>query len=125
MVLRYWDAPVSHDEIAAALVQPELHGALGSRLGAFARARGFTAIAYAGETRQLREMVAKGRPLIVAWQIAPGRFHNVVVVGVDRSGNVMVNDPAVGAGRAVAAAVFEKRWAGAARWTLLVQPADR
>jgi ABC-type bacteriocin/lantibiotic exporter with double-glycine peptidase domain len=125
MVLAYWDAPVSPDEIAAAVVQPELHGALGSRLGAFARDRGFTAIAYAGDARQLREMVAKGRPLIVAWEMAHRRFHNVVVVGVDGSGNVRVNDPAAGARRTVSAADFERRWAGAGRWTLLVQPAGR
>jgi len=92
---------------------------------AFARERGFTAIAYAGDAQQLREMVAKGRPLIVAWALAPGRFHNVVVVGVDRARNVIVNDPAVGAGRTLSAADFEKRWVGAGRWTLLVQPADR
>ena len=125
MVLAYWDAPVSQREIAAAVVQPELHGTLGSRLSAFARGRGFTAIAYAGDAQQLREMVAKGRPLIVAWEMAHRRFHNVVVVGVDRSGNLRVNDPAAGAGRTVSAADFERRWAGAGRWTLLVQPADR
>ena len=125
MVLRYWDAPVSHHEIAAALVRPELHGAPGSRLLAFARERGFTAIAYAGDARQLREMVAKGRPLIVAWEMAHGRFHNVVVVGVARAGDVMVNDPAVGAGLSVSAGDFEKRWVGAGHWTLLVQPAGR
>jgi ABC-type bacteriocin/lantibiotic exporter with double-glycine peptidase domain len=123
MVLRYWDAPVSHDEVAAALVEPELHGALGSDLAAFARRRGFTAIAYAGDTGQLRAMVAKGRPLIVAWRMARGRFHNVVVVGIDGAGNVLVNDPAAGAGRTVPAADFERRWLGAGRWTLLVQPA--
>ena len=123
MVLRYWEAPVSHDEIASALVQPELHGSLGSDLAAFARQHGFTAIAYAGDTRQLRAMVAKGRPLIVAWKMAHGRFHNVVVVGLDGAGNVRVNDPAVGADRTVSAAEFERRWAGAGRWTLLVQPA--
>ncbi len=125
MVLRYWDAPASHDAIAAALVRPELHGAPGSRLQAFARERGLTAIAYAGDARQLREMVEKGRPLIVAWQMAHGRFHNVVVVGVDPAGDLMVNDPAVGAGRTVPAAEFEKRWVGAGHWTLLVQPPDR
>ena len=125
MILRYWDAPVSHDEIKAALVEPELHGALGSQLAAFARERGFTAIAYAGDPRQLHAMVAKGRPLIVAWKMAHGRFHNVVVVGMDDAGNAWVNDPAAGANRPVLAADFEKRWLGAGHWTLLVQPADR
>jgi ABC-type bacteriocin/lantibiotic exporter with double-glycine peptidase domain len=125
MVLHYWNTPVSHDEIAGALVRPELHGALGSRVGAFARQRGFTAIAYAGDLGQLREMLAKGRPLIVAWDMGRGQFHNVVVVGVEASGKVWVNDPAVGARRPVSGGEFDRRWAGAGRWTLLVQPADR
>lgn len=125
MVLRYWGASASHDEIAAAVVTPDLHGALGSRLATFARERGFTAIAYVGDLPHLREMVAKERPLIVAWAIAPGRFHNVVVVGTDRSGDLLVNDPAVGAARRVSAATFENRWTGAGHWTLLVQPKDK
>jgi len=75
--------------------------------------------------QQLREMLAKGRPLIVVWKMTHRRFHKVVVVGVDPSGDVRVNDPAAGAGRAVSAADFERRWAGAGRWTLPVQPADR
>src|SRR5260221_11999897 len=82
MVLRYWDAPVSHHEIAAALVRPELHGAPGSRLLAFARERGFTAIAYAGDARQLRRMGAKGRPLIVAWDVRNGRSSNAAGGGL-------------------------------------------
>lgn len=122
MVLHYWGAPVPHDEIAATLVRPELHGILGSRLEAFAKGRGFTAIAYAGDLGQLREMLAKGRPLIVAWRMSSGRFHDVVVVGVDGSRNVIVNDPAVGSDRRVSARDFERRWAGAGHWTLLVQP---
>lgn len=125
MVLRYWDAAVSHDEIAEALLQPELHGILGSRLEAFAKERGFTAIAYEGDAAQLRDFVAKGRPLIVAWKMGRSRFHNVVVVGFDGAGDVVVNDPALGSARRVPAGVFEKRWAGAGRWTLLVLPADR
>jgi ABC-type bacteriocin/lantibiotic exporter with double-glycine peptidase domain len=125
MVLRYWGAPVSHDEIASVVVEPDLQGALGSRVAAFARARGFTAIAYAGDQEHLRGMIAKGRPLIVAWATAPGRFHNVVVVGIGRSGDFLVNDPAVGAARPVSAAQFEKRWTGAGHWTLLVQPHDK
>src|SRR5262245_35919710 len=72
MVLRYWGHPASHGEIAAALTdaaaerhEPYLHGILGSRLATFARERGLTAIAYEGDLGQLREYVAKGRPLIV------------------------------------------------------------
>ena len=122
MVLRYWQQPASHDEIAQALLEPELKGILGSRLEAFARERGMTAIAYRGDMAQLREYVAKGRPLIVAWKVGRGRYHDVVVVGLEE-GAVLVHDPADGASRRVAAGDFEERWAGAGHWTLLVMPA--
>jgi ABC-type bacteriocin/lantibiotic exporter with double-glycine peptidase domain len=126
MVLRYWDVPASHDEIARSLLRPQLQGIPGSQLEAFARDRGLTAIAYAGDLANLREYVAKGRPLIVAWRIGHDRYHNVVVVGTDPdSGDIVVNDPAEGAARRVAAGTFEKRWAGAGHWTLLVLPAPK
>jgi ABC-type bacteriocin/lantibiotic exporter with double-glycine peptidase domain len=124
MVLKYWDADVSQDEIASTLLEPRLHGIVGSRLERFAQERGFTAIAYAGDLPQLRDFVAKGRPLIVAWKVGRhAQYHNVVVIGFDAaSGDVVVNDPAVGAARNVAARDFEERWAGAGHWTLLVLP---
>jgi len=124
MVFGYWDHPIAQEEIARALIEPQIHGILGSRLSAFARDRGFQAIAYAGDLDQLRAYLAKGRPLIVAWKVGGG-YHNVVVVGFDeRRKEVIVNDPAVGAGRGVPAASFEKRWAGAGHWTLLVLPSS-
>jgi ABC-type bacteriocin/lantibiotic exporter with double-glycine peptidase domain len=125
MLFRYWDHPVPHDEIAAALLQPELRGILGSRLEAFARERGFTAVAYEGDATQLRDFVGKGRPLIVAWKMGHGHYHDVVVTGVEATGDVIVNDPAEGAARRVSKGVFEKRWAGAGHWTLLVLPDSR
>jgi ABC-type bacteriocin/lantibiotic exporter with double-glycine peptidase domain len=124
MVLRYWgEESVSQDAIARELLQPELHGIPGSRLTAFAQQRGLTAVAYAGDSLQLEEYVAKGRPLIVAWRMARGRYHNVVVIGVEEDGDVVVNDPAAGAARRIDARTFEKRWGGAGHWTLLVLPA--
>jgi ABC-type bacteriocin/lantibiotic exporter with double-glycine peptidase domain len=126
MVFRYWDQPVSHDEIAGSLLSPELKGILGSRLAAFARERGMEAIAYEGDLAQLRDFVGKGRPLIVAWKMKKNRYHNVVVVGFDdESDAVVVNDPAEGPSRRVDVKAFEKRWAGAGHWTLLVLPAAR
>ncbi|MBI3932312.1 MAG: C39 family peptidase [Acidobacteria bacterium] len=125
MVLRYWDTPVPHDEIAAALFEPELHAIRGSRLEAFAKERGLTAIAYEGDAAHLREFVARGRPLIVAWRMDRDRYHNVVVVGFDDGKDeILVNDPALGAARPVAGRTFEERWAGAGHWTLLVLPAQ-
>jgi len=122
MVLRYWGQPVAHSEIASALAEPELRGIRGTRLAAFAREHGLFALAYEGDLAQLRDYVGKGRPLIVAWKVGRGRFHDVVVIGFGE-GVVVVHDPAEGAARRVAARVFEERWAGASHWTLLVMPA--
>jgi ABC-type bacteriocin/lantibiotic exporter with double-glycine peptidase domain len=121
MVLRYWNEDVTHDDVARELVRPELHGIAGSRLAEFARDRGFEAVAYRGDLAHLREFVGKGRPLIVAWHLGGSRYHDVVVVGFDdERRTVLVNDPAAGASRAVGVVKFEKRWAGAGYWTLLV-----
>jgi ABC-type bacteriocin/lantibiotic exporter with double-glycine peptidase domain len=124
MVMSYWQAPASHDEIAAALLSPELRGIAGSKLRDFARERGFQAIAYAGDAANLRDYVEKGRPLIVAWKMSRGRYHDVVVLGFEGDA-VVVNDPDVGPSRAVPWKTFEKRWAGAGPWTLLVLPEPR
>src|SRR5712692_253098 len=121
MVLRYWGDDATHDDVARTLLTPELHGIAGSRLAEFARGHGLEAVAYKGDMANLREFVGKGRPLIVAWDMGRGRYHDVVVVGFDdERGAVVVHNPAVGPARPVKRRAFEKRWAGAGYWTLLV-----
>ncbi len=121
MVLRYLDLPGDHREIAARLQEPSLHGIRGSRLATFAQEQGLVAIPYAGDMQNIRAYLAKGRPLIVAWGLGRGRFHNVVVLGLDdANGDVIVHDPARGAHRRVPRQTFEKRWKEAGHWTLVV-----
>lgn len=123
MLTAYWGRPVAHDVAARVLLQPELQGILGSRLADFARAHGFEAVAYVGDHEHLRDFISKGRPLIVAWGLSGGRFHDVVVVGFDDPHDIVwVNDPALGSARAVEREEFERRWAAAGHWTLLVLP---
>jgi len=122
MVLRFWGDSASHDALARELDAVELRGVAGSRLAEAARSRGMTAIAYEGDDVQLRAFVGRGRPLVVAWDMGRGRFHNVVVVGFDGD-DVIVHDPAQGPSRRVAGKTFAARWAGAGHWTLLVLPA--
>lgn len=121
MVLRYWGRPVLHDELAADLVDPELHGSAGSRLADVARESGLRAVAFRGDSEALREAVARGRPVVVAWGLGGGRFHNVVVVGFDGE-RIVVHDPARGADRRIAPRRFEERWAAAGHWALVVAP---
>jgi tetratricopeptide (TPR) repeat protein len=123
MVMRYWGAEASHEAIAGALVERELAGIRGSRLADFARERGMTAFAFAGEMAVLRAHLAKGRPLVLAIDAGRGRLHDVVAVGFDEERHeVIVHDPARGPGRRAPAGELEKKWARSGRWTLLVLP---
>ncbi len=121
MVLRYWGQAIDHDEAVKLLEGPETGGIRGSKLAELARERGFTAITYRGDLAHLGEQIRKGRPLIVAWKVKGSRYHDVVVVGLDDR-NVFVHDPDRGASRPVSRKDFEKRWAGAEYWTLLIAP---
>ncbi len=126
MVLQYWGVAVSHDEVAGELLQPELRGIAGSRLAEFAAGRGMTAVAHAGDVDHLRDHVGKGRPMIVAWAMGRGRHHDVVVIGFDDDRRrVIIHDPARGAAKAIDLDTFNRRWAGAGYWTLLVAPPQR
>lgn len=122
MVLRFWGGTADPDAIASELLAPGLHGIKGSALEAFARRHGFTAIAHEGDLDQLRDYVGKGRPMIVSLDAGRGRFHDLVVVGFEDE-RVIVHDPAEGAGRRLVLRDFEKRWAGAGHFALLVVPA--
>src|SRR5258708_23557077 len=45
----------------------------------------YTTLFRSGDMAQLREYLAKGRPLIVAWKVGREQFHNAVVVGDRKS----------------------------------------
>jgi len=123
MVMAYWDLPVSQEVIAETLLAPELQGIAGSSLARFAAERGLRAVAHKGDLEALRAHLKRGRPVIVAWRMGPGRYHDVVVTGFEDSpARVIVHDPARGHGRKLGVDEFERRWAGAGHWTLLVLP---
>src|SRR5262249_38682364 len=122
MVLRFWGRPVLHDEVAASLADPELRGTAGARLVSVAEGEGLRAAAVQGDLALVGASLARGRPRIVALDEGQPLLHDVVVVGIE-DGVVVVNDPARGAERRLAWPHFERRWAAAGSWTLVVAPA--
>ncbi|MGH9860758.1 MAG: C39 family peptidase [Candidatus Acidiferrales bacterium] len=132
MVMRYWSekdgrtppASADADTIYRALHSREAKGIVAAQLARYAEQAGYRAIAFGGEWQDLRQHLAKGRPLIAALQ--PGRgdpLHYLVVVGIEGGdGAVLVNDPAGRKLERMARARFEQQWRGTKNWTLLALP---
>jgi len=133
MILRYWGnqgVPVEAATADAALIQRRLYskearGIWGSDLEEYFRARNFQTFVFAGKSEDLRQHLAKGRPLIVCLggADAGGSRHYVVVTGLDEAGGlILVNDPQRRKLAKIHREEFEKEWAAAGYWTLLAIP---
>ena len=122
MVLSYWGDSVTQDELT--VEAPERTGGVrGSLLAALATQRGHRALAFEGDVALLREYLGRGWPLVVALDAGKGRFHDVVLVGVEK-GDVLLHDPARGPGRRMGLSAFVRKWDRSGRWTLLVLPKE-
>jgi hypothetical protein len=124
MVMRYWGAVGIYPEAFASLVD---RSARGIRTGALVEAlqtRGWTARAESGNDERLLNEVALGRPVIALIEVAPRRYHYVVVLGRTSEG-IVLHDPARAPDRTVARDRFDRAWSATERWMMtLLPPAD-
>lgn len=136
MVVRYWVGKDHHLRCAVpsvasvqhALYRPRAHGIFASQMKSFLQQACFRVFMFRGAWSDLREHLAKGRPLIVCLR-EPGiesTLHYVVVTGLDPGrGLVLVNDPARRKLAMLGRASFEREWTAAHNWTLLAVPRSR
>ena len=131
MVLRYWEAKdveIAAERLDPAFIQSRLYaakprGIYASDMENYLRETGLEVFAFRGEWKDLREQVAKGRPLIAGLKPKHAPAHYVVVVGVDPSDSaVLLNDPERGKLYRTGRAEFERAWEGTGNWTLLAVP---
>ncbi len=121
MLARYWGRRDVSVEDFAGLVDPEAHGITTDALTAATTRLGWSAIAFRGTERVVREHLARGRPLIALIRDSPDRYHYVVVVGWLAT-QVIVHDPARAPFRTVDVEAFRRVWAASDFWTLLALP---
>ena len=125
MVLRYWGATTTSPQDFAPLVDNSEGGIRTSVLTGAAVARGWSATALNVDASKasalMQTSIDQGRPLIALIEERPGVYHYVVLVGVTDD-QVVLHDPARAPYRVMARADFDKRWAAAGRWLLLVLP---
>ncbi len=132
MLVQYWknqkgSAPgaVPNESVIDRQLDPGDRGIANTAMVRYLRAAGFRVFAFSGRWNDLRENLAKGRPLIVA--LGPhgkrGPFHYVVVAGIDwRRNLVFLNDPAQRKLFPMDRGRFLREWAATGYWTLLAVP---
>lgn len=132
MVLQYWSqkgASVPADRMDEGRIQRDLylkasHGIRASDMERYVNESGFSAFAFSGEWKDLKNHLKKGRPLIAA--IQPDKraaLHYVVIAGLDSVNEaVLLNDPERGKLIRVERQEFEKEWKPTDNWTLLAIP---
>lgn len=132
MVMRYWIAHGSrvnleHADVSAIqrlLYSSQAHGVTTLDMERYFQQSGFRTFAFEGQWSDLKEQIARGRPLIVCLRESRrGPLHYVVVAGLDwQNGLALVNDPAQRKLLKLYQADFEKDWRASGYWTLLAVP---
>jgi ABC-type bacteriocin/lantibiotic exporter with double-glycine peptidase domain len=132
MVIQFWQrqqglrltADSDATQIQQSLYSSAAHGIYASALEHYFKQRGYQTFAFQGREDDLRQQLAKGRPLIVALKPSGGApLHYVVVTGLDSEHNlVLLNDPAERKLLKQELASFAREWKGAGNWTLLAVP---
>jgi hypothetical protein len=132
MVLNYWDEARSfrQREISDEIYDSGIQATYNSELVLFPRDHGYESYSFQGDLRSLKEVVAKGIPVIVLTkaikQIAKGHYR--VVIGFDEQDDLIIfDDPYFGDRVAMSSRNFMKVWELGAgrnqsRWMMAVVP---
>ncbi|MEO8450505.1 MAG: C39 family peptidase [Gemmatimonadota bacterium] len=122
MVERWWGRRGVYAEDFSDLVRPDLGGILTSELAAAARRRGWETVVFDGTPEQVRRDLETGAPVVTLIQVAPDRYHYVVVLGWS-NGRVVFHDPARSPSMTVDETRFLDEWTRADRWAMVLRPA--
>lgn len=132
MVMQYWamkdskaHSLVMSEEQIETTLDPHERGISNQAMVEYLNTNGYRTFAFSGNWNDLRENLARGRPLIVALgpRGARGPLHYVVAAGIDWEHDfVFVNDPAQRKMMRETRSEFEDEWKATGNWTLLAVP---
>jgi predicted double-glycine peptidase len=125
MVLRYWGERQVFPEDFSSLVIPSERGIPTGSLVAAVRDRKWLATVMSADPDDARSRIQtaidRGRPLIALIEVSPRTFHYVVIAGATQK-EIVVHDPARSPFRVLPWGDFDRAWAAAGRWMMLVLP---
>jgi hypothetical protein len=108
----------------ASLVDERAGGIHSSDLETALRARGYRVRSWHGSPALARERIAAGQPVLALIEERPRQYHYVVLVGWS-GGAVVYHDPARAPFVGRREADFDRAWASAQRWMLVLEAAPR
>lgn len=123
MVIRFWQGEGPEPEAFSHLVEETRGGIRTTRLADELRDRGYRIRTGGADLAFLRSHVEDGRPVVALVEVAPDRFHYVVVVSVLPDG-VLLHDPARAPFRFLSTEEFRQRWSAAGTWAMLLLPGE-
>jgi hypothetical protein len=127
MVVTWSGLPVTQDEMASQVYMPGREGTLQSDMVAGARRSGRLAVPVT-RLADLTAELAAGHPVVVFQNLGLGWFpvwHYAVAIGYDLNSGDLLLHSGLDARRTMPLATFERTWARADNWALVVLPPDQ
>ncbi len=121
MLFRFWGERHASVSQFVPLVDHAAGGIADDVLIHAIRERPWNAERLDGSLQLLRDELSARRPPMLLIEDRPGRYHYVVVVGIDDSG-LLVHDPTWGPSRRLSFERLLQAWRASAYWTLRVTP---
>jgi ABC-type bacteriocin/lantibiotic exporter with double-glycine peptidase domain len=116
---------VDIDSIAARITIPKLRGTLPMDMERYASDAGFRTSSSRGTVPSLQESIRRGDPVICLLDLGFGPFrqpHYVTVIGFDEEHRLFIMHDGITPNRTMAYEQFERYWARAGQWMLVVEP---
>ncbi|HMB93871.1 MAG TPA: C39 family peptidase, partial [Rhodothermales bacterium] len=120
MVMRYWGAQGINAEDFAPYVSSDAGIRTGDLVVAL-DSLGWQTYPFRGTAADVQGHLKRGRPVVALLEVAPQRYHYVVVIAWGESG-VLYHDPAAAPSRVLPLAQWEEQWQATGYWTLLLLP---
>ena len=120
MVMRYWGAQGVYAEDFSPYVSSDAGIQTGDLVAAL-DSLGWQPYPFRGTAADVQAHLKRGRPVVALLEVAPERYHYVVIVAWGKNG-VLYHDPAVAPNRVLSAAQWEVQWQATGYWALLLLP---
>lgn len=124
-VLSFRGRTVDLERITASVYLPRLRGTLPMDLERYAKDQGFKTSSSAGTAAALKNFIRDSIPIICLLDLGFGFYrqpHFVTVIGFDDGNGLFIMHDGGTPNRTMTYADFEKKWARAGRWMIVIAP---